>query len=197
MANYDIQVALHSSTGLPENDCVNVLHYEINAPDTVEGTCDDIAAAYVLLNPILGDVVGATIKVYTPGANPGGPDFQKDYATVTGEQNGVREVACCLSYATVDDPDASTARRRGRIYVGPLDSSTMQSQRPDSGMRDFVLDFGEALASAGSASNTTWLMYSQTDAVYVKIESIYVDDAWDVQRRRGLAPTMRETRDVQ
>lgn len=198
MANYDLQVVLKSSSGLPEDVFINTLHYEVNAPDTVEGTCDDIAAAYLAVDQIIDSLVnGMTIKVYEPGANPGGPTFTKDYVFAGSGSNGPTEVAICLSYATVDDPNASTPRRRGRIYVGPIGPAGTNGNRVTPGIRANVLALGQGLASAGNASNTTWLMYSESDGVYTKIESIWVDDAYDTQRRRGLAPTLRDTQDVQ
>jgi hypothetical protein len=40
-------------------------------------------------------------------------------------------------------------------------------------------------------------MHSKTEGVFRKIESISVDDAWDIQRRRGLKPLARTRQDVQ
>jgi hypothetical protein len=198
MPDKDVQVLLRDVNGLPEDVYINVLHFNINAPDTIEGTCDDINAAYATLLPVLsGRIASMTIKVYPPGINPTGPEFTKDYVFDPAQSPAPNELACCLSYATVDDPEQSTARRRGRIYVGPLAASAVNADRPDSILRDFILDFGELLGSAGNAGNSTWRMKSQVDNVYATIESIWVDDAWDVQRRRGLAPTLRDTRDVQ
>jgi hypothetical protein len=198
MADFDFQVVLRHVSGLPEDVAINTLHFEVNAPDTLEGDCDEIKAAYQGLKPVLSNSYpNMTIKVYTPGLNAGGPVFQKDYAFAGGGAPCPSEVALCLSYATVDNPDASLPRRRGRIYLGPLAANAIGEPRPGPTMRDYVLDLGEALATVGSAGNTTWRMFSKIDNAYAKIESIWCDDAWDTQRRRGLRPTMREVRDVQ
>lgn len=197
MANYDVHAVLEHSNGIPADNYLNVLHFEVNAPDTLEGTSDDIAAAYTLLAAVLPNTITAlTLKWYTPGANPTGPTYTKSYPAVNGTSGpGPAEVALCLSYATSEDPDSSTPRRRGRIYCGPIASPT--GERPAPSLRDHILDFGELLASAGNAGNTTWMMYSRMDNTYHKIESIWCDDAWDTQRRRGIAPSTREFRDVQ
>ncbi len=192
----DVQVCLRNINGLPEDVAINTLHFDAGGTD--EGLADAVFAAYQPLKQILSaDYPNMTIKVYSPGVNAAGPQFQKDYAFPGGGNPGPQEVALCLSYATVDNPDASTPRRRGRIYVGPLGTNAMGAKRPDSVIRDYILDFGERLAQVGFASQTTWHMYSKTDNVYTKIESIWCDDAYDTQRRRGLAPTLREVRDVQ
>lgn len=199
MANHDIQVILRHESLLPEDVYVNTLHFDVNAPDTLGGTCDDIAAAYTAqLSLFAGQINGMTIKAYPPGPNPSGPEFQKDYPFDASGNNSPAEVCCCLSYATVDDPEQSVPRRRGRIYVGPVAGSQLSgNERPTQFMRDSLLSLGQGIASAGNASNSTWLHYSKRDNAYTKIESIWVDDAWDTQRRRGLAPTLRQVADVQ
>lgn len=197
MADHDFQVILKHENKLPQDVFINTLHFDVVNLDSIEGTCDGIADAYTTkLMPRMSSAIdGMTIRVYDPGANPGGPSFSKDYAFPGGATKGPGELACCLSYASVDDPEASLPRRRGRIYCGPLYASV--SERPDVNLRTAVLDFGTALAAVGFASNTTWKLYSKTDKAYAKIESIWVDDAWDIQRRRGLAPSLRDVRDVQ
>lgn len=199
MANYDVNVILKHQSNLPEDHYVNTLHLDVNAPDTLQGLCDDINAAYFVMNSAFSsEINGMDIKVYTPGPNPSGPVFQKSYANMTGGTGaGPSEIACCLSYATVDNPDNSLPRRRGRIYIGPFVGSHLSNSRPPANLRGAILTLGQGIGSAGNAGNTTWLMKSVADNSYHKIESIWVDDAWDVQRRRGLAPTLREVQDVQ
>jgi hypothetical protein len=198
MADVDVQVCLRNVSGLPEDVAVNTLYFDNGFPDTGQGLADGIFAAYQGLKPILSSSYpNMTIKLYTPGVNAAGPSFQKDYSFPGGGSPGPAETAICLSYATVDNPDASLPRRRGRVYLGPLAASATNAARPDATLRDYVLDFGEKLAQVGFASNTTWKMRSKLDNLYIKIESIWCDDAWDTQRRRGLSPTLREVRDVQ
>jgi hypothetical protein len=73
----------------------------------------------------------------------------------------------------------------------------MQEDRPGSSLREAIRNLGIAFSQIGFAQNTTWLMYSKADNAYAKIESIWVDNAWDTQRRRGLKPTQRNVFDVQ
>jgi hypothetical protein len=197
MATYDIQAILNDASGIEADAAVNLLHYEISAPDTVAGTCDDIAAAYQTINNQFASTVnGLTLKVYETGLNPTGPTFTKDYPALTGSSSaGPRQIAVALSYATADDWESSTPRRRGRIYLGPLGGKSEPTIL--AGDRTAFLAFGQALASAGNASNTTWLMHSKTDNSYHKIEVVSVDDSWDVIRRRKLKPTVRQSADVQ
>lgn len=193
MAEYTFQVALQHSSGLPEDQFVNVLYFEVNAPDSIESNADDIAALYQgIQNFYAGDITSLVIKVY-PLAG-GSPELVKTYAFSGGSGNAPYEVAVCLSYYA-DDEANSNARRRGRIYIGPFNA--VGGARPDSTLRAMVLTHGEGLAQIGTASNTTWKMRSQTNNATYKIERVACDDAWDTQRRRGLAPSLREFRDVQ
>jgi hypothetical protein len=193
MANYDVQLILRNANGLAADDFVNTLHFEINAPDTLEGTADGIAAIWQGKVNFFSQIIeGLTVKVYEAGAGP--PALVKDYTFSGGNGATPSEVACCLSYYA--DDDVTTApRRRGRIYLGPFNA--VSGERMDATLVDFVLDIGEALAQVGTAGNTTWLMKSVTNNAYYKIERIACDNAWDTQRRRGAAPTLRDFRDVQ
>lgn len=190
MAEFTYQVALHGASNLPEDDHVNVLYYET---DNMEATMDQIAAAYVDNSFIFNGFysAGMTIKSYELAG--GQPLLTKDYAFSAQGGTGPTENACCLSYQTVDDANASTPRRRGRIYIG----APSVGVRPSLAYIEQVRAFGEDLGAVGVGSAQTWLMFSRTDNVAVKIESIAIDDAWDTQRRRGLAPTARYVYDVQ
>jgi hypothetical protein len=200
MANVDVQVVIHHESALPADDVVNTLHFDVNAPDTVGGLLQGIADAYQanLVGLLSGAVHGMTLKAYDSGPNPAGPTATLEVPTF--DPPGGRapsELALCLSYATVDDPEASLPRRRGRVFIGPLTASAVSAERPADTVRDALLDWAAAIAAVGTTLNTTWVMYSQRDATYAKIESTWVDNAWDVQRRRGLKPSNRRLRDVQ
>jgi len=190
--------AVHRS-GIPRDNSINVLYYEVNLPDTVVGTMDEIAAAYFDLAPWFQTSYSLLrIKSYDAGGGP--PTNTKTYAFQGTGGLCPNEVALCLSYSATDGVTGAP-RFRGRIYL-PL---TGTDERPTSPHQLQLLDFGERLASVGFAGNTTWMMRSALGTgtpaapapVYRKIESISVDNAWDTQRRRGMAPTVRNRRDVQ
>jgi hypothetical protein len=204
MPNRRFHAILHSSTNLPEDDAVNVLYFDVQDSNFSVGftssnqqVCDGIQAAYAWIGGQLGTSLNGkmTVKVYE--LLGGQPVFEKKYDTPFARGTGAcpREVAICLSYATVDNPDASTPRRRGRIYVGPLAGATTETV--ESGKRQAILDLGTKLSQIGTANGVTWKMFSKMDNAAFKIESMWVDDAYDTQRRRGRKPTTRTTADVQ
>lgn len=191
MAMKRFQVALRNQSLLPRDESINVLYYEVNAPDTVEGTMDEIRDTYAGIATLInGAYQNMIIKAYDPG--PGPPLITKSYATPFSGPQGPTEVALCLSYSA-DDGVAGTPRRRGRIYV-PLNGTL---SRPSTALVNSLLTFGEALAAVGLAGNTTWFLRSVRDNAFRKIESISVDNEWDTQRRRGMRATARTRRDVQ
>jgi hypothetical protein len=117
------------------------------------------------------------------------------------------EVACCLSmHADLSGllehvgTTRPKARHRGRVYIGPfvadtgsiiVDDSNGQS-RPQASIYSTILKAGDALRQmthAGSPSvNAQLAVWSKKDAAMHQVVGVSVDDAWDVQRRRGPRP---------
>ena len=104
------------------------------------------------------------------------------------------EVAACLSYHAAKLSGAIQARRRGRIYLGPLNTSTGSitptgDSRPNATFRAAVLSAAGYAALQLAAAGATWAVYSPTANTAVKIDVFSIDDAFDTQRRRGMAAT--------
>lgn len=186
----EFQVILHNTSGLPRDDAVNVLHYDITIPDTDQGIADDIHTAYANLAPRINSVYqGMTIKAYDPGTGP--PKRITNYGFNPQGSSGPTEVALCLSYKS--DDSGNPRRRKGRIYL-PVKNNA--AARPDANIISDLLDFGEALANVGSASNSQWRMRSKLDGSFHNIDHISVDNEWDTQRRRGMRADTRTARAV-
>lgn len=180
-------------SGLPEDVYENVLYYDVPATtERREAICDAIVAAFDAWD-YHGGINGAEMRVYAPEG--GQPLFSKSYAYAHTAATAPGEVALCLSYAAVTDWETTTARRRGRLFLGPLSVSTITGPRPTQTLITAALDLGVALEAA-AAPGEVWQVYSTVDQVGATIQSISVDNAWDTQRRRGLSPTTREVRTV-
>lgn len=87
-------------------------------------------------------------------------------------------------------------RRRGRIFVGPLGvlSGAVQSgdYRPAAAFRtDLGLALERVHGSIIAQAVGLLAVWSKADATGYPVVGCYVDNAWDTQRRRGLAPTSR------
>jgi hypothetical protein len=130
-----------------------------------------------------------TVKLYELGPLP--PNDPK--ATVTLNAGMVaaysypREIALCLSFS--GGPSRPT--NRGRLYIpaGFLGGST-PALRPASTVRDKVAALVPIFAGLGGV-NVDWIVWSQKLKQATKVERWFVDDEWDIQRRRGGKPTTR------
>lgn len=107
------------------------------------------------------------------------------------------EVALCLSYAGEAVSGANPARRRGRIYIGPLNAGTLaptpnQSARPAGAFMTVLARAGDDLATANTLG-CQWVVWSTRGGSATEIVRGWVDDAFDTQRRRGVRPSARLT----
>lgn len=151
---------------------------------------------------------------YTAG--PWGPPVATLTQTITGGVPTTQgalpcEVAAALSfhgdYTSVAEygPDVDSdgwpdsrprARYRGRLYIGPLGSGVLTTDgttfKPT-----LTSTFRNALVAAGTAlmgaTTVKWSTHSRTDRRFDTVVGGWVDDAFDTQRRRGPAPTVKTT----
>lgn len=98
------------------------------------------------------------------------------------------ELAITLSFYG----DRNIPRRRGRLYIPALllGSSTVGAN-VDIAKRQKVAALVPIFAGLGGA-NVDWGVWSTRDLAFHKAEHWWVDDEWDVQRRRGNRPTLRD-----
>lgn len=163
------------------------------------------------ISPEISRVIKPTCKTY--GISGGSPLAVNDWLAMTAssfDQGMPSEVAMCLSYnadltgileEAPDDPDADTrperpaARRRGRIYVGPLIltcATATEPVRPVSTLMNDLLGLGVGLATISdptlTAVNARWVVHSDSGfaGANYEITRVSVDDAFDTQRRRGV-----------
>lgn len=124
------------------------------------------------------------VPVYTHGWN---------FSGATGTSSMPQEVAICLSFQAAKVSGLPQARRRGRIYFGPLAGVAETSGRPTSTLINNVAAFGQALLSESNISDWTWVVYSGVNNSAADVQSGWVDNSFDTQRRRGVEWTARTT----
>lgn len=185
--------------------------------DTAGGGVRGIAA---YLSPVLSRTTDATVDIYninTTTGQAGNPVAIRSLTlgAVSGSA-GARlpeEVACCLSfrgsYSTrvEDEPAGPTgpegdhhlrARVRGRVYIGPLVTLALHSASAGDEARvsqdlqtDLVESARDFLHADLGSSSWAWSVYSRVEQAYVAVTVVWVDNAWDTQRRRGAKTTSR------
>lgn len=116
------------------------------------------------------------------------------------------ELAICLSYRATYVSGSPSARRRGRVYLGPCSTEAFQSLNGDVRVavatRTAITAAAEGLLTASSASTAyDWVVFSPTthqavpgggDFGFFPVIGGWVDNAFDIQRRRGSDATVRQ-----
>ena len=101
------------------------------------------------------------------------------------------EVATCLSFRGTATSGVPAARRRGRIFIGPLGDNTKTiiegRVRPLDTFRTNLGQSSRHLYGNPGTSGIVWGVWSSTGQTFTPITSAGVDNAFDTQRRRGPA----------
>lgn len=220
MAHLRIQHTLQGGSGMPEDRFVNVFHVRSEAVmteahlDTVAQSIADFydltpsgtayALAHVYNTAILS--TGRSVKIYDMAdAMPRHAIKTLDPGASAFDSSGVNlpeELAMCLSYRSTGSSGTPVARTRGRIYLGPFVDSVLATggtpgqSKPADTVRDIALAAGRDLQQALDAIGYQWCVWSGTGNILHTITEVSVDNAWDIQRRRGHAPTFRTTMDA-
>lgn len=157
-------------------------------------------------------------EIAHPFVNLGSPIAVREFAiptvTLDSTVNLPDEVASCLSFhaglgtqpevtplpPTGPEGDVHPrARRRGRIFIGPLNATATDTgsaviPRPSDVFRaDVVKSAAEHLSADAAVDGWLWSVWSRADDILRFVVGGWVDDAWDTQRRRGVSATTRTT----
>lgn len=135
------------------------------------------------------------------------------------QSNLPAEVAVCLSMRDTTNVTVPKARRTGRIYFGPLNQGVMGEggglvQRPAANLNADLRAAAQGLSTAIAAAGGALVIYSRPfggrplterpnrtplaalparAAAYYSVDQVWVDDAFDTQRRRGERATAKTT----
>jgi len=103
------------------------------------------------------------------------------------------EVSMCGSFQAVPASGIPQARRRGRIFLGPINATTLETTgRPTVARVTILRNALEALRVASAAAATwEWSVFSTKNLVNYSVANGWVDDEFDTQRRRGRLPVVR------
>lgn len=199
------QLILHTTDNVPENYITNSWAFK-TADFPSDGEIDEYVASFrVFYNTIstyLGQPIAATgheMKFYDLEqlVPPNYPIAVKtwDLSAAPSEPGLPSEVALCLSFQGEKVPGFPQARRRGRVYLGPIRRDANVAGRPSSGTRGPIAAAAtELCADLQDCSNSATLcVWSPSNADAVPVTDGWIDNAWDTQRRRGLGRTERTT----
>jgi hypothetical protein len=194
---YKFQIAMPVTDTLPRNRMVNVIHLQHTTGgilDTdLEAMCDDIAGLWQARYANATNEVH--VKAYDVDAVPNYPRAESIVNSgVAWTMNQPREICCCLSFAGANK---GNRRQRGRIYLEPGISSTTldcSTLRPSPTVMNWCLQwYTEPNASLPDLGGVDWQfgVWSIAGQQFTKSAQAWVNDDWDIQRRRGLRESTR------
>lgn len=208
------QVILPYQSNLPRDVATNTFHF-----DTVSSTP---AAAAPIISSRLFDLYntpvggGTAICSFISGViarslcriavydlddpMPRAPIWEEGFTlgTAGSSDNLPLELAVCASVQGDRVAGTPQARRRGRVYIGPLKASAVTMSgasvvpQVSSGVITSV-NAGIRRLALASGSTAVWVVRSQTTGAVAEITNGWIDNDIDVQRRRGPRATSRTT----
>lgn len=208
-----VQVIIPVTSGIPEDAITNTLYFDGDDGDT-DAAYHSAARQLVVdfYNAIDGVIfpntvdTTATIKIYDMrDPEPRLPEFIDTFTlTPTANNPFPSEVSICLSFSAQQVSGVPAARRRGRIFLGPITDAI--GSFPDDQCRPSSTALTAIASAAGNMENgeaitpgsVKWAVYSPTtdatssiDDAFNDVVDGWVDNAFDTQRRRGPVATSR------
>lgn len=171
----------------------------------ISGAISRAANACQILAYATADLTGNTpfgspfdMLNFTMGAEGASADLPEEVAVVVSYNGPLINVP--VSQPNPNPPPAvirPQQRRRGRMFVGPLNgvAGTQQGGDVFRPTPVFVTDLGLAFKGMGDtiqgAASVELGVWSKADAEVYEVVGGYVDNAWDIQRRRGVVASSR------
>jgi len=193
---YKFQVSMPVTDLLPRNRIINAFHLEhtigaLPDPD-LENMCQDIVGLYQV--KYADSTREIQCKAYDTDAVPNYPRADVVVnAGVPWNQGSPREITLVLSYA---GDHKGNKRERGRMYLQPQLVAALGSPalRPSQAHLDWALGWyttsNESLPDLGGM-DWRFGIWSGTGKYFTQSQQAWVNDDWDVQRRRGLRESTR------
>lgn len=198
MPLYRTQVELAMTSGIPEDKATNVWWFLADDLSNLDLALTQLTTFYGAIDGELSGRVATTghrVRCYDmDDPEPRAPVKDQGLGTLTPSSTSLpTEVAMCISYQAARSSGVSQARRRGRLYIGPLKKTAVEDTGlPQAAMITVLQGAIQNLLDAAQAATTwDWVVYSPTDGLAVSVHDGWIDNAFDIQRRRGLTATSR------
>lgn len=204
MATYRAMSTLHTTSNIPDDFVVNTWH--ISTLDDTPNFTNLTAAWQTFMEtnrgwfPATVATTGHSLKWYDlSDPEPRAPvaDIEWHFAQACTGETLPAEVAVCISFQGLRVSGEEQRRRRGRIFLGPISDARNEDGRPQASLLDdLVTNFVDFIGDL-NAESCLFGVYSRADSAFVEVANVWVDNAFDTQRRRGVAVTSRQSDDLQ
>lgn len=117
-----------------------------------------------------------------------------DFSTAPTGSPLPHQVSICASFQGTRISGVAQASRRGRVYIGPLSTSMVTTGgRVLTGAITDLNTAMENLQSDSIADNLPWGVWSRVLGELATVNNGWVDNSFDIQRRRQRQPVTRTT----
>jgi len=205
---HQFQVIFQGTSGTPKDRYVNTWHFQhsdLVPPPTDFDNVKDLLKDFYITAPTgnairttLSGKMSLTVNVTAydlDDEKPRAPVYQGSFTSpgFAGAAPLPPEVAICLSFEAKRVSGERQARRRNRVYLGPWATSAMSTDgQVNPSVQTDIFNAAKRLNDAAAAAvSWDWVVYSGLDQDWMAVQHIWVDNAFDIQRRRGLTPTNR------
>lgn len=199
------------TTNLPRDVSINTFNFEVPG-DYTQAQADAIHAALVAFYNTVAPTVAVCSMMSTviqrnackvqqfyksaPDNSDFGDPVQEVGFTLGAAGTTINlplEVALCASESSQDAPSRATGR--SRQYIGPLCTNAMNNgagfPTPSSFFITALANASDRLCDAMAVNDTPWVVWSRKNSALYTIDSGYVNNEWDTQRRREADATAR------
>lgn len=196
------QVILRTSDNVIENFVTNSWAFDVPSYSGAGAVLTPILTTfYNALRPYMSPLMGQNNHLIKYSGLPGSPPnypFDEDTFNLTTAPAGTalpEELSVALSFQGTRQAGFPQARRRGRIYLGTFNTSVFTGNRPATTFTNAMVAAAQALKGSVTAAGAGfgWVVWSSADGAAVPVNNGWIDNAFDVQRRRGVDPTARTT----
>lgn len=199
-------ITLNPSSGLPRDEVVNRIHYDvITTPALARATVNlAIETFFDTVDIYLSALILQTGHVVThynlddpPPRVPQG-EFTFSFNSAPGVNRLPGEVAVVMSSRAAAISGVNPGSLRNRFYLGPISRDIVAV----TGLIDSTVTaaFANALQTMWNSINASGeaeaVVYSDTLATAYPIQTCWVNNEFDTQRRRGRVETLCESRGV-
>lgn len=228
-AYYRCTVSIPTDTAIPADTVNNVWSFRnVSTADhdldalEITGRLDGFYTELATLFSSRLDLAGTRLTIVDMAEESPRLPFYDEAMAISGESSTNNdlpaEVAICLSFRGSLGSGLNARRRRGRIYLGPLQVQTGDRAVPDTAWPPAIVSAAET--NIGTLDgDVEWCVYSrythcnvpvgtQLDPdvheedplrlvlAFVPVVHWWCDNAWDTQRRRGPIATARSSADL-
>jgi hypothetical protein len=210
MPTYQTQVIIPVDTGIGKDTVINNWHMNDNAlsgPTIQQKISSWHTALQTFYNSVSSifslDIDHANVRMKTYDLDLPVPrlplvnEIKAITAPPAGSLTLPHEICVVLSFNSTFQSGVNPARRRGRVYLGPLNANIMQGSGGDARVASSTLttiaNAATVLKNGGTTEGWDWRTRSEfSDANDIpSVVAGWVDNAFDVQRSRGVTATQR------